>query len=79
MCIVVFYVKDYSKILNIDGKLAVLHGPNGVFPKYFTKFAKFSDKNICHYSKKASNLPPLMEETRLVPQHQQDTCERQDL
>ena len=23
-----------------------------VFPKCFTKFAKFSDKNICHYSKR---------------------------
>ena len=25
----------------------------GVFPKCFTEFSKFSDKNICHYSKRA--------------------------
>ena len=24
----------------------------------FREFTKFSDKNICHYSKKRSNLPP---------------------
>ena len=26
---------------------------NGVFPKCRTEFAEFSDKNICHYSKRA--------------------------
>ena len=26
---------------------------NGVFPKCFTESLKFSDKNICHYSKRA--------------------------
>ena len=27
----------------------------------------------------STNLPPLVLETRMLPQYQQDTCERQDL
>ena len=46
----------------------------------FTEFTGFSDKIICHYSeKKNSNLPTLVFETRILPQHQQDTGERQDV
>ena len=30
----------------------------GVFPKCLTKFAEFSDKNICHYSKRAGTCHP---------------------
>ena len=45
------------------------------FLNVFPEFTKFSDKNICH----CSNLLPLVLETRMLSQHQQDTCERQDL
>ena len=53
-------------MLNIDGNI-------WVFPKCFSEF---SDKNICHNSRRAqtATLPPLVLETRMVPQHQQDTC-----
>ena len=48
------------------------------FLSVFTEFTEFSDKIICHYSeKKNSSLPTLMVETRMLPQHHQDTGERQ--
>ena len=40
-------------------------------------FAEFRDKNIGHL--KDSNLLLLVLETRMLLQHQEDSCERQDL
>ena len=45
------------------------------FLNVFIEFAEFNDKNICHYSK-SSNLPSLVLETSMLPQHQQGTCGR---
>ena len=36
--------------------LSVSVSVSGVFPKCFTEFAEFTDKNICHYSKRAQGL-----------------------
>ena len=47
------------------------------FLNVFTEFREFGDKNICH--SKGSSLRPLVQETRMLPQWQQDTCERLDL
>ena len=52
-------------------------GNNWVSLNVFNEFTEFSDKNICY--QKGSNLPPLMLETGMLPQCQQDTCNRQDL
>ena len=41
------------------------------FLNVFTEFAEFSDKNSCHYSKRArtlANQPPLVWETSMLPQ-----------
>ena len=57
---------------------------NDVFPKQSRTFiwvlflngSEFSDKNIFHYSKRARTChqaTPVLE-TRMLPQHQQDTC-----
>ena len=32
----------------------------------FPEFRKFSDKNICYYSKRVKNLPLLVLETRML-------------
>ena len=45
------------------------------FLNVFTEFASFSKKNICHYSKRTRTCHL----SALLPQCQQDTCERQDL
>ena len=48
------------------------------FLKGFTKFSEFSDKNVYHYMD--SNLPPLVEETRMLPQHNKTyICKKEDL
>ena len=36
--------------------LSVSVSVSGVFPKLFTEFPEFTDKNICHYSKRAQGL-----------------------
>ena len=57
---------------------------SGVFPKCFTKFAEFSDKNICHYSKRARTFHPVTpfirdQDATTIPPLPQDIFERQDL
>ena len=51
------------------------------FLNVFTEFSEFSDKKIVITIKvlKPATRPPLVLETRMLPQRQQDTCERQDL
>ena len=40
----------------------------------------FVTNNICHYSDKGGpNLPPLVLETKTLPQCQQDSCEKHNL
>ena len=51
--------------------------PMSTFEFSLNVFTEFSDKNISHNSKKGSNLPSPVSETRMLPQHQQDTCEKQ--
>ena len=38
---------------NTSGCVHIWMSCNGVFPECFTEFAEFSEKNICHYSKRA--------------------------
>ena len=47
----------------------------------FTEFNEFSDKIFVITVRRLepATQPPLVLETRMPPQHQQDTCERQDL
>ena len=44
----------------------------------FTEFAEFSDKKY-YVLKTYSNLPPPVEETRMLPEYQQDTASKEDL
>ena len=45
--------------------------------QFFLNSLNSVTKNICHL--KGSNLPSLALEIRMLPQHQQDTCGRQNL
>ena len=49
----------------------------GVFPKCFSEFTEFSDKNICHYSKRARTCHPatfgVTDQNATTPRHMWET------
>ena len=49
------------------------------FPKWLIEFTEFSDLKYLSLQQKGSSMPPLVLETSMLPQYQQDTCEREDL
>ena len=54
--------------------------PMEFFQMFFTEFSKFSDKKFMTLKGlEPATQPPLVLETSMLPQCQQDTCERQDL
>ena len=56
---------------------SILDPPLILFAFSLNVYTEFSDKNICNSN--GSNRTSFVLESSMLPQHQQDTCETQDL